>query len=940
MKSVIKTVLALSTLATAAMAQVVTPLWVEHMNGEEGVTPANRLPILRKNLGASESNDGTSHQVSFGKLLSYDSTRLLLLVRENGIEEGTATPADAAIAAQYPDASLIWINASNGAPLIPLGHSNAVAHVFGVHPIAITGQGSQNDFFHEFGIAADGTLYSGHKNKLLRWAKALLPDTWSSTPQCAWTEPTVGAADCNGTPLDGSTSGDGNQSMRWREFRVTGLGTNTVLFCGGGTWRQGSQTQIFKTADGTNFYPVAKLNSRDNGTSKNEYALGGQASSVIRYGWDPSRPNLETVYTGHYPGTGYGARPNRYESDPDAPARLITPYSYTPTDSIRILDREETAVASQPAFLWEAAGKDGLPEIPTVDGDKYYDGNWSCNLDGNASLDYIVSYSMPSWNNQYPVINGTNYHKPGWIGVHRLDGSIALNSAWQLPCTEDDIANSDNGGVGNDWGYCGDITLVPDATAPANLKKSKIFWSGGAYGFGVFTIQNVAAAITVPPPTTITLNELDPLLISVGVTGSPNTYQWTKGGVALDGTLTNPDSSLRYPRTVVQGVNKPTLSAPNIRASEGGLYRLTVVNPLSGTISTLNVNVIVNPDTNAPIVLSVGSMDGTTVDVCFNETLDPVTSVDPANYTFVSPSGATVTSAELRKNSKAVRLTVTGLSPATSFSIRVKNVRDYTATAVTAIPLPGQTVAGTVQSALTSTLDIDTAVAGTTYSCNAGEYEVEAGGNDIWGASDTFHFDYKQVTGDFDVRVQVAQVTSPGNRSGIMLRETLNGYSRFNYITFNPGNLLGFHVRETDGTTPVWKNPENNWLGFGPPPNVWMRLKRQGNLTSAFRSTDGFTWTAFGNTTNAIADPAYLGLATAANAGPINTGYTRYASFGNVSVLNISSAGGVLTLSWTGPGVLESAASVEGPYSSVGQSQSNPQIVQATAAKKFFRLKQ
>jgi len=933
MKLVTRVVLGLSTIATTAMAQVVTPVWVQHMNGEEGMNVADRLPILRKNIGGAELNDGNSPHVSFGKLLPYDSTRYLLFVRENGIVEGSATPADAILATNYPDRSLIWINATSGAPM-------GIAHVIGITPITVTGQGNQLDFFNEFGIAGDGTLYYGHKNAILRYGKTGT-DTWSSTPTCAWIEPTVGATDCNNNPLDDSVSGDQSQSFRWREFRVTGSGTNTVLFAGGGTWRAGQHPQKFMTADGTNFYPAAKLNNRDNGTTKGEYALGGQASGVIRYGLDPSHPNVETVYTGHFPGTGYGARPNRYMSDPDNPGRIITPYSYTPTDSIYIYDRGEAATNGLPAFSWEAAGLNGTPEVPTVDGDQYYDGNWSCAIDGHPSLDYIVNYSMPSWNNQYPVIAGTNYHKVGWIGVHRLDGSIALNtvgnSAWRLPCTEDDIRN--NAGIGNTWGYCGDVTVYPDTTAPANLDKAIVPWSGGAFGFGIFTVQNVGAAITAPPPASIVLNELDPLTIDVGVSGSPNTYQWTKGGVPVDGSVTNSDGSLRWPRTVVQGVNKPKLHNGAVRAADSGLYKLTVVNPLSGTIATIDVNVIVNPDTNAPIVLSAASMDGTTVDVCFNENLDPVTSVVAANYTFVSPGGATVNAVELRKNSRAVRLSVSGLSPATTFTINVKNVRDYTGTAITAIPPAGQNVSGAVQNLITTTVDIDAAVFGTTFTCNPGEYEAEAGGVDIWGASDAFHFAYREVTGDFDVRAQIAQVTNPGNRSGIMLRESTAADSRFNYVTWNPGNLLGFHVREETALTPVWKNPENNWLGFGPPPNVWMRLKREGNLTSAFRSTDGINWTAFGTTTNEIANPALLGLATAANAGA-NTGYTRYASYGTTpvpSVLTISNVGGVVTLSWTGAGVLKSSTEVTGPYTTDGN-QSNPQVVQPTGSQKFFKL--
>jgi len=928
MKLMLKTAILLSTIATSAMAQVVTPVWVQHLNGQEGMSASDRLPILRKNPGGVDQSNGTSGNVGLGKLLPYDATRYLLFVRENGINEATANSADAILATNYPDRSLIWINAATGAPM-------GIAHRFGINPVVITGQSGQNDLFNEFGIAEDGTLYYGHRNKLLRYAKTGT-DTWSSTPTCAWTEPTVGATDCDGNPLDDSVSGDQSVSFRWREFRVSGSGTNTALFCGGGTWRAGQQPQLFHTANGTNFYPAAKLNNRDNGTGKNEYGLGGQASRVVRHGLDPSRPNLETVYTGHYPGSGYGARPNRYQSDPDAPARIISPYSYTPTDSIYIYDRGEAVAGSQPAFVWEAAGKDGLPEVPTVDGTLYYDGNWSCAMDAHESLDYIVNYSMPSWNNVYGATR-----KPGWIGVHRLDGSIAPNSAWNLPNTEGD-GNTSN------WGYCGDVTLYPDTNAPGNLKKALFPWSGGVYGFGIFTVQNVGAAISSPPPTTITLNELDPLNINVGVTGSPNTYQWTKGGVPLDGSRTNANGSKYYPETVIQGPKKSNLSIVAVRTVDSGVYKLMVTNPLTGTTSTTDINVNVIPDTIPPIAQSAGSMDPSTVDICFNESLDPGgadigsdpgTARNPANYTFLSPSGVTVNFVELRPNTKGVRLNVSGLTAGASFTVKVQGVRDYTRTVATAIPAPGQNVSGKVQTSLPAVVDIGVpAITGTTYNCKEGEYEVEAGGTDIWGSSDVFHFAYKEVTGDFDVRVQVQQVTTPGNRNGIMLRESLFEYSRFNYVTFNPGNIMGFHVRETDSTTPVWKNPEGNWANVAPAPNVWMRLKRQGNVTSAFRSTDGANWTSFGTTTNVIPDPALLGLATAANAGA-NPGFTRYASYGNVTLLQLTTTGGNVTLSWTGSGVLESSAAVEGPYSSSGQSQSNPQVVPTTGGTRYFRIR-
>ena len=941
----------LLTLATAAVAQQITPVWFEHLNANQGVAPANLLPILRKNLNKSENNNGTSEQVSFGKLLPYDATRLLLFVRENGINEPSATPEDLALAALYPDRSLIWINASSGAPM-------GIAKVIGIRPVPITGQSSDLDFFNEYGLDEDGNIYYGHKNKIIRYAKTGV-DTWAATPTCAWNEPTVGAKDCAGNDLDGSTAGDGNQGIRWREFRVTGKGTNTVLFCGGGTWRAGCQPQKFITTNGVDFLSVARVNNRNESGTRGNYALGGQSSHVVQYGWDATRPNLMTAYTAHFPGTGYGARPQRYQTDPDNPEHFITPYSYSLNDTCSIMWLDEVATNGIPKFVWEAAGKDGLPEDKFQDGNQYYDGNWCNILDTDASLDYIVSYSMPSWDNQYGQVDGTNWHRPGWIGVHRLDGSISPNGAWKMACTEADIANSDNGGVGNDWGYCGDVTVIPDTTAPANLKKSKFFWVGGGYGFGVFTVENVGASITTEPPTSITVNELDPITISAVVTGTPNAYQWSKGGVALDGAKTNVlDGSIYYPPTVLQGVKKPKLFIAQSRASDSGIYKLTIVNPITGTTTSRDVNVTVVPDTAPPTVTSVASMGDAsggyqTVDVQFNKTLDlggtdpttdPGTARNAANYTIVTPSGGTVSTADLRKNGKAVRLTVSGVLPATAFSVKVVGVRNYTRAANTAILAPGQTVSGAVQSLIALAQDCDTSVIGTTYTMAPGEYEVEAGGTDIWGASDVFHYGYKMVTGDFDVSVQVVQSTSPGNRNGIMLREGGFGYvdgaARFNYVTFyQPANYLGFHVRETASVSPVWGNPQQNWMGFVAPPNVWLRLQRVGTLTSAYYGTDGQSWTAFGTTTNVIADPALLGLATCSG-GNLNLGFTKYASYGTTVVhgkLSVSSAGGVFTLSWTGPGVLKSAASLSGPFTTES-SQANPQVITPTGTQKFFRL--
>src|SRR5262245_22410645 len=182
MNASMRAVFILPAIASASVAQVVTPVWVEHLNGEIGLDPTNRLPILRKNVGGSENNNGHSTMVSLGKMLRYDSARFLLMVRENGIDETTASGADLDLAALYPDRSLIWIDAATG-------KSMGIAHVFGVNPVTVTGQGSQFDFYTEWGIDEDiegsRALYSSHKNVILRWAPKA-GGGWVSTPTCAW----------------------------------------------------------------------------------------------------------------------------------------------------------------------------------------------------------------------------------------------------------------------------------------------------------------------------------------------------------------------------------------------------------------------------------------------------------------------------------------------------------------------------------------------------------------------------------------------------------------------------------------------------------------------------------------------------------------------------------------------------------------------------------
>ncbi|MCW5559344.1 MAG: hypothetical protein KIT22_16130, partial [Verrucomicrobiae bacterium] len=337
----------LAILAVPAIhAQEITPKWVQHINGLVNVAPADKIPILVKPTGpvvaAPDGNllDGRESIAHFTRLIPFDSERLLLAIRENGIDEQdpSLSQAQKDIAAQYPDRSLVWLDLETGKPLglawkEDLRAADLIGYdVTGAHTGYQTTKLNQlwRPAFDQNPDPAKRAIYSGYKHLILRYAPKADGSGWETTPTIAWEEPVPGLADDGsitpeagiGDGLTGNTSDGGEagswRAIRWRNIRVSGFGTNTLIYAGGGTWRIGSHPQVFATADGLKFAPIARVNDRD-GARRNAYSLGGCSSSVVTPGIDPWRPGLQIVYHGHYPGTGWEARPNRYVSDPDRP---------------------------------------------------------------------------------------------------------------------------------------------------------------------------------------------------------------------------------------------------------------------------------------------------------------------------------------------------------------------------------------------------------------------------------------------------------------------------------------------------------------------------------------------------------------------------------------------------------------------------------------------
>ena len=174
-------------------------------------------------------------------------------------------------------------------------------------------------------------------------------------------------------------------------------------------------------------------------------------------------------------------------------------------------------------------------------------------------------------------------------------------------------------------------------------------------------------------------------------------------------------------------------------------------------------------------------------------------------------------------------------------------------------------------------LDIGAPLQGSlAYAVGTGIYTVAGGGADIWGKSDSFHFDCSSLSGNGSVVAEVTsiQYTSPLAKAGVMFRDSTAANAAMAMLAVTPASGLYFETRSSDGGgTSVQFAP-----GFTTP--IWLELTRVGNVFTACYSTStavvpsAASWIQVGSpvTISAFVPAAYAGLAvTAHSVSALNT---------------------------------------------------------------------
>jgi 6-phosphogluconolactonase (cycloisomerase 2 family) len=133
---------------------------------------------------------------------------------------------------------------------------------------------------------------------------------------------------------------------------------------------------------------------------------------------------------------------------------------------------------------------------------------------------------------------------------------------------------------------------------------------------------------------------------------------------------------------------------------------------------------------------------------------------------------------------------------------------------------------------------------------------IEGSGYDIWNYYDEFHYAYYKLAGDGEIIAHVTDVryTDGWAKAGVMIRDTLASDSFHAMAVVVPSGRAYYQYRLADRSPGI----SFSMTGDG----TWLRLVRDGDQFTAYRSSDGTSWTsnADGIATISMGRDVYIGL--------------------------------------------------------------------------------
>jgi len=296
----------------------------------------------------------------------------------------------------------------------------------------------------------------------------------------------------------------------------------------------------------------------------------------------------------------------------------------------------------------------------------------------------------------------------------------------------------------------------------------------------------------------------------------------------------------------------------------------------TGTIESTPVTVVVNlpPDTMPPTISAASSVtltadasgmaavpnlvqNATVSDNC-SPSASIVLSQVPSAGTLI---GSGITSVILTATDQA------GNSAQTTVLVTVTVPPPVVVPPVVVDPLP----------APWNTQDIGSGITTGSVSFSSGTYTLTGSGN-VSGSADKFRFVYQTLSGNGEIKARVASLQNAGTtaKAGIMIRESLATGSRQISLSLLASGKLEFLRRTSTGGSVKITTSTGNVT-----PNNWIRLVRKSSTITAYKSSNGTTWTSIGSQYISMASTISFGLVTASG----TTGTLSTATMDNVTVV-------------------------------------------------------
>jgi hypothetical protein len=413
------------------------------------------------------------------------------------------------------------------------------------------------------------------------------------------------------------------------------------------------------------------------------------------------------------------------------------------------------------------------------------------------------------------------------------------------------------------------------------------------------TVANPATPPTVATPAAATPNPVTGVSTALSVLGADAdvgeaglTYTWATTGT--------PPAAATFSANGTNAAKNSTAAF-----TRAGAYNLRVTISDGSASTTSSVNVTVNQTLTSVAVTpaSVSVAQGATQQFAASarDQFGEAITTQPGFTWSIggSADGATISSTGLYTAPSTGTPTHTVV--ATAAGSAVSGSADVTVTST-----PGELFTGSQ--------DIGGPALPGSYETSGGTHTVRGGGTDIWGASDQFHYAYRQLNGDGQIVARVATVQNTNGlaKAGLMFRATLDANSRHASVSISADGYTRLFARLTTGGSSTSQSLS------GAPAPYWLKLVRTGNTFTGSRSPDGVNWTVIGQHTIAnMPASIHVGLAvTARDNTKLNT-----STFDNVSVTAAAALSSAALISSTPRTSKTSAsASVDGSLSTYFES--------------------